>query len=101
MTKQDVIENVKNHVNGDRQDVLINYYNEQPREFFLNYVKSDLAQDMTRDLKRIDAIREHNTDVLDAALKNRSRLLKIQRLQTKAITQRNIFLYYAGQEPMY
>lgn len=76
MTKQDVIENVKNHVNGDRQDVLINYYNEQPREFFLNYVKSDLAQDMARDLKRIDAIREHNTDVLDAALRKQIEVVK-------------------------
>ena len=50
MKKQDVIENVKNHIRDDEQDALIAYYNEQPREFFLNYVKSNLAQDMARDL---------------------------------------------------
>lgn len=76
MTKQDVIENVKDHVNGDRQDVLINYCNEQPEEFFLNYEESNLAQDMTRDLKRVDAIREHSTDVLDATLKKQIEVIK-------------------------
>ncbi len=76
MTKQDVIENVKDHVNGDRQDVLINYYNEQPEEFFLNYEESNLAQDMTRDLKRVDAIREHSTDVLDTTLKKQIEVIK-------------------------
>lgn len=76
MTKQDVIENVKNHVNGDMRDVLINYYNEQPEEFFLNYEESNLAQDMTRDLKRVDAIREHSTDVLDTTLKKQIEIIK-------------------------
>ena len=50
--------------------------NEKKMEFFLSYEESNLAQDMARDLKRIDAIREHNTDVLDAALRKQTEVIK-------------------------